>query len=402
MAERDFSFDDILTKISEAYKNASTKVGQCNVLVIGKTGVGKSTLINAVFRVRAASPQENRLAETGVGRPITQGIRQYTKENCPITVYDTPGLELDAEQIQQVQLEIAELIEDKRLLPVKEHIHVVWYCINHEAHRFEDIEEDWIKTLYLKEVPVILILTQAVSVDEEERSDFIFFLEKKNLPVSYVIPVLAESKRVGRYPVESYGLKRLVEATFELLPEVARKAFVKEQMASINLKAEAAFKYVTGYVASSALVGAAPIPFADSLILVPMQTTMLAHISVIFGMPFDKAFISTILSAIFGTGGVTASGRFIVTNLIKMVPGAGTVIGGAIAASTAATLTLALGLAYIELLKRYMKAKIHGETISLSDSSRIFIDLYKGYMQTGSRTLKQDETAPPPREINIE
>ncbi|MFB2980540.1 YcjF family protein [Microseira sp. BLCC-F43] len=394
MAERDFSLDDILTKISEAYKNAETKVGQCNVLVIGKTGVGKSTLINAVFRAR--------LAETGVGRPITQGIRQYTKENCPITVYDTPGLELDAEQIQQVQLEIAELIEDKRLLPVKEHIHVVWYCINHEAHRFEDIEEDWIKTLYLKEVPVILILTQAVSVDEEERSDFIFFLEKKNLPVSYVIPVLAESKRVGRYPVESYGLKRLVEATFELLPEVARKAFVKEQMASINLKAEAAFKYVTGYVASSALVGAAPIPFADSLILVPMQTTMLAHISVIFGMPFDKAFISTILSAIFGTGGVTASGRFIVTNLIKMVPGAGTVIGGAIAASTAATLTLALGLAYIELLKRYMKAKIHGETISLSDSSRIFIDLYKGYMQTGSRTLKQEETAPPPREINIE
>ncbi|GET40966.1 YcjF family protein [Microseira wollei] len=225
-----------------------------------------------------------------------------------------------------------------------------------------------------------------------------------------MIPVLAESKRVGRYPVESYGLKRLVEATFELLPEVARKAFVKEQMASINLKAEAAFKYVTGYVASSALVGAAPIPFADSLILVPMQTTMLAHISVIFGMPFEQAFISTILSAIFGTGGVTASGRFIVTNLIKMVPGAGTVIGGANllrrrfanAASTAATLTLALGLAYIELLKRYMKAKIHGETISLSDLTRIFIDLYKGYMRTGSRTLKQEDTAPPPREINIE
>lgn len=394
MGDNDFSFDDILSKISEAYKDAESNVGQCNVLVIGKTGVGKSTLINAVFR--------DRLAETGVGKPVTQGIRQYTKENCPITVYDTPGLELDAAQINHVQLEIAELIEDKRLLPVKEHIHVVWYCINHEAHRFEEIEEEWIQTLYLKEVPVILILTQAISVDEEERSDFILFLQKKNLPVSYLIPVLAEAKQVGRYAIESYGLKRLVEATFELLPEVARKAFVKEQMTSIDLKAEAAFKYVTGYVASSALVGAAPIPFADSLILVPMQTTMLAHISVIFGMPFDKAFISTILSAIFGTGGVTASGRFIVTNLIKMIPGAGTVIGGAIAASTAATLTLALGLAYIELLKRYMKAKIHGETISLSDLTRIFIDLYKDYMQTGRRTLKQDETAPPPREINIE
>ncbi|HSF75004.1 MAG TPA: GTPase, partial [Microcoleus sp.] len=119
----DFSLDELLNRSYYAFKDAENQVGQCNVLVIGKTGVGKSTLINSVFR--------QRLAETGVGRPITQGIRQYTKPNCPITVYDTPGLELNAEQIKVIQLNVAKLIEDQRLLHPKEHIHVIWYCINH-------------------------------------------------------------------------------------------------------------------------------------------------------------------------------------------------------------------------------------------------------------------------------
>lgn len=393
MADNDFGFEELLTKISEAYKDAENKLGQCNVLVIGKTGVGKSTLINSVFR--------DRLAETGVGRPVTDGIRQYTKLNYPITVYDTPGLELNANQVKSVQLEVAELIEDKRIQNPREHIHVVWYCINHEAHKFEQIEEDWIKEIELKEVPVILILTQAISVDEEERSEFIDWLRKKNLPVSYIIPVLAEPKRVGKHIVEVYGLTCLVEATFELLPEVARKAFVKEQIASLNLKAEEAFNYVTGYVASSAIVGASPIPFSDAFLLVPLQATMLGHITVIFGLPFDKAFITAILSAIGGVGGITTAGRFIVTNLIKLIPGAGTVVGGAIAASTAATLTLALGLAYIELLKRYMKSQIDGEPISLPNLTKMFADIYKEYVQTGRTTLKEDQSRPP-HEIDID
>lgn len=77
------------------------------------------------------------------------------------------------------------------------------------------------------------------------------------------------------------------------------------------------------------------------------------------------------------------------------------VLGGAIAASTAATLTLALGLSYIELLKRYMKAQINGETISLPNLTRMFLELYKDYIQTGRKTLPEDDSRPL-REIDIE
>lgn len=378
------SFDELLGKMSEAYEDAQRKVEQCNVLVIGKTGVGKSTLVNTIFR--------SRLAETGVGYPVTQTIRRYTKTDCPITVYDTPGLELKAQQIERVKGDISKLIDDQRKLEAKEHIHLVWYCLNHETARLDPIEEEWLKSLQQKDVPIILVLTQTLT---KKRSNFIAFLEGKNLPVSQIIPVLAQSKSIDDdYTVTAHGLERLVEVTANLLPEAQRKAFLREQIRNIQLKAGEAFKYVTGYVTGSALVGASPIPFSDAPILVTMQTVMIANITSIFGLTVERAFLGMVISAFGGTGGMTAVGKTIVANLLKMIPGAGTVLGGAISGSTAAALTLALGLAYIEALKIYVKAQIDGKEIPLSELAKIIIKQYKYYAGTGQKSLRDQELPP--------
>ena len=285
------------------------------------------------------------------------------------------------------------------MLDAKEHIHVIWYCINHGVNRIEPVEESWLKEIEIKDVPVILVLTQTKA---KKRSDFIINLSGMNLPVSQIVPVLAEPEQIDDdYILKAHGLERLVDVTFEMLPKVAQKAFVKEQIASIELKAKEAFKYVSGYVAGAVAVGASPIPFSDAPLLVTMQTAMLANITVIFGLPFDRAFITALLSAIVGAGGMSMAGRALVGNLLKMIPGAGTVVGGAISASTAAALTLALGLAYIESLKIYMKAQINGETISLSDLTNIFIDLYKGYVRQNQKPPR-DEPLVPPQHIDIQ
>ena len=62
------------------------KLARLNILVAGKSGVGKSTLINSVFG--------KEVAKTGDGEPVTSRICKNEKEGFPLTIYDTPGMEL--------------------------------------------------------------------------------------------------------------------------------------------------------------------------------------------------------------------------------------------------------------------------------------------------------------------
>ncbi|NJK63724.1 MAG: DUF697 domain-containing protein [Synechococcaceae cyanobacterium SM2_3_1] len=377
---KNFSLEDLLAAFNQAYLEAEGAMGRCNVLIIGKTGVGKSTLINAVLR--------EPLAQIGAGRPVTQAIRQYQKQDFPITVYDTPGLELGHEQVRHIQLEVAQLIEDKRLQAIDEQIHIIWYCISHMGDRLEKIEVEWLQALEKKDIPVLLVLTKTLTC---QHSLFQAKLEAENLPVRQIVPILAEAYPVNQdYRVAAHGLDQLVEVTFELLPEVARKALVNGTR-SIRLKAREAFKYVSGYVASAFAVGFTPIPFADAPILVTMQTTMLAHITLIFGLPFGKGFVSTVLTTIAGSGGMSLLGRTVVNNLLKLIPGVGTIAGGVISGSTAAALTMALGLAYIQSLKIYLRAQIQGQQMSMAELAQVVEREYSFYARSGQQALRNED-----------
>jgi len=391
MESQDFSYEQLLGIISDKYNQAFSDIGKCNILIIGKTGVGKSTLINAVFR--------EPLAQTGVGNPITQDIRQYSKDGFPITVYDSPGLEIDEDQLKRIVKDVSNLIE-KNTYNVKDQIHVVWYCINHNSNRLEELETLWLKSLSEQNnIPVILVVTQ--TLDTEGPSEFIAELERNNLPVRQIIPILAQPKRINsQFTVPQQGLDTLVDVTVELIPEVAQKAFVNATK-SIQLKARKASQYVAGYVTGSVLIGASPIPWSDAPLLATAQIGMLTHITAIFGLSIEQDFMATIVSSLAGVGGTTLLGRAIVSNLLKMIPGLGTAVGGAISAGTAAALTSALGFAYITALKRYMNAKLKGQEMSLSDLSKVVMEEYKDYAKSDRKTLKDDDSDDEPRGIPI-
>lgn len=110
-------------------------------------------------------------------------------------------------------------------------------------------------------------------------------------------------------------------------------------------------------VVAAAGEGAAPIPFSDCALLIPTQVGMIASITVIFGFDVNKSIITALLSSSIGAGGATLLGKAVVPNLLKLIPGAGTVAGGVVSAGTAGVITAALGEASLELWNLFLKVR---------------------------------------------
>lgn len=340
---------NMLNEILNKTKEELEKMIPVNVMLIGKTGVGKSTLINNIFR--------EKLAETGIGKPVTKHLRKISKEGVPINIYDTKGLELNEEVQHEVRKEIDDEINRlNRSQNDRELLHVVWYCINSQSNRIEDYEINWIRDL-AERIPVIVVLTQSVfdnSMEMEKQIDSL------NLDIRGIQRIIAEPFNIGDFKVEPRGLKELMEITYQVLPEGVRRSFNNAQKVDIEHKAKEARKWALGYISTTFGVGFTPIPFSDAAILAPLQVGMIAHITTIFGVKIERALMTSIVSSLGGITGATFLGRTVVSNLLKLIPGAGTVVGGLISGSTASIITTGLAFSYIEVMKVVARNEYEG------------------------------------------
>ena len=365
---------DAINAIAERIKNLK----HLNIIVAGKTGVGKSTLINAVFR--------DNLAETGMGRPVTDHMRKITKKGIPLSIYDTRGFELGKEVQAEVKKEVVDTIS-KGLAShdVNEAIHCIWYCINTASNRIEPEEIEWLRELSkdnrITQVPIIVVLTQSFS--KKKAQELRQVLLNENLDIIQVVPVLAENYEIEDLGVApAYGLDVLIQVMEEALPDELMDTLHNVQIASLKSKKLRAQAAVATASVAAAGEGAAPIPFADCAVLIPTQLGMIASITVIFGFDVNKSIITALLSATIGSGGATILGKTVVSNLLKLIPGAGSIAGGAISAGTAGVITAALGEAYIGVMELVFKGDISLDDLGTEKGKGIMSKLFKQRLQS--------------------
>ncbi|HBN83974.1 MAG TPA: GTPase, partial [Clostridiales bacterium] len=178
---------DCMRAINDKIKNLK----RLNIIVAGKTGVGKSTLINSIFR--------EELAETGIGKPITKHMKTLSKPDFPLTIYDTKGLEMGNDVQAEVKKEIIQTIKDGVYSKdANRAIHCLWYCINAASDRIEDREIEWLRSFTEEnketQVPVIIVLTKSFSKKTAE--EFRNYIDNLNLNVEQIVVVLAKDYEI--------------------------------------------------------------------------------------------------------------------------------------------------------------------------------------------------------------
>ncbi len=366
---------EAVNAISERLKSLNT----LNIIVAGKTGVGKSTLINAVFR--------DNLAETGIGKPVTTHMRRLAKKDIPLGIYDTRGFELGKEVQNEVKKEVLETIRQGLAThDINKAIHCIWYCINTATNRIEPEEIEWLRELSSENretrVPIIVVLTQSFS--KKHAKEMKNILLEENLDIVQVIPVLAQDYEIDEdIVVKSYGLDVLIQVMGEALPDELVDTLQNVQIASLAEKKKRAQAAIATATVAAAGEAIAPIPFADCAMLIPTQLTMIASITVIFGFDVNKSILTAFLSSTLGAGGATILGKTVFSNLMKLVPGAGTVVGGAISASTAGVITAALGEAYIGIMTLVFNGEMNIEDLSTSKGKKTMVELFRKALQRG-------------------
>ena len=120
----------------EEMKNWLDKRGSMQILITGRTGTGKSTLVNALVG--------KKLADTGsdlnVNTKYVTGYKMETNEGMKVVVWDSPGLEDNSDD------------EDRYLREMRENcsnVDIVIYCLDVTAARAQlgGAEKDQMKDL---------------------------------------------------------------------------------------------------------------------------------------------------------------------------------------------------------------------------------------------------------------
>ena len=227
--------DDKFTYLND--DNININISSCNIIILGNTGVGKSTLLNTVLK-------EN-LAETAFGDACTMGIpKPYESEKAKgIRIWDSRGIENGKYNLETAFKDIRNTIDCliKKNDPDK-FIHCIWYCIR--SNRFTEEEAENLINCYnsyIEKLPIIVVFTQSENqkIADKMMEKVKFKLEnskrangfnEKEVNDIKILKVLAQNYEHDFGEVKSFGIHNLMEQTSEIAKIGIQRAYTHSLM----------------------------------------------------------------------------------------------------------------------------------------------------------------------------
>lgn len=126
------------------------------------------------------------------------------------------------------------------------------------------------------------------------------------------------------------------------------------------------------HTAAAAATAASPIPFSDAALLIPIQTTMITSLYKANGANISQGVIDGAFKANLISGLGKSLARNLTGNLLKFIPGVGTIAGGTINATVSVAFTEALG---IEVVRKLRGA----DNADIIDLANVINDVVNGF-----------------------
>lgn len=195
-----------LMQIRDEIKSAMCNCKGCNFLILGKTGTGKSSLLNYLLGQRCF--------EAGVGKPVTKrGIWPHSTmlDNFKVTVYDSWGLESGDHFEDWHEM----LNEEKQRHDLRQNVtewfHSIVYCIQASGARIEDVDVDIINSFLEEKYHLIVVLTKADLCSEEDEDVLrnTLLQECPMLKKNAIIGVCSEEKKLRDGVHHAFGRDEL-------------------------------------------------------------------------------------------------------------------------------------------------------------------------------------------------